>query len=223
MHRHLPWQAIRPQTHRSLIKDNNNKRCLYHRVANQPGAQDMNNQDISENDEKMDGYILETYETKIRYYWKEAGFNRKKSRFSNSAIIILGILLTIITTITALDMVPANYWINTVIKIATPILAATITLLVGFLRKFQWGAKWRDMVAIAIRIEKERDRFLATPPVKRNYDEELSIIKNIAQSAFLFAFEDALGSANEFSRRINLAGDSSTEAPPPDDMKKKNN
>jgi hypothetical protein len=46
-------------------------------------------------------------------------------------------------------------------------------------QNFHWGSTWRDMVVNATRLEKERDRFLATKPEKRNFVKELDILNSI--------------------------------------------
>ena len=63
--------------------------------------------------------------------------------------------------------------------VATPIIAAKFTVINGPGQNFHWGSTWRDMVINATRLEKERDRFLATKKEKRDLETELDILNSI--------------------------------------------
>ena len=68
---------------------------------------------------------------------------------------------------------------NTLFAVATPIIAALLTIISGFSQSFHWGAAWRDMVVNASRLEKERDRFLATKHEEKNFQSELDLLNSM--------------------------------------------
>jgi hypothetical protein len=70
-------------------------------------------------------------------------------------------------------------FLKSTFAIITPASAALLTIINGLTQSFQSGAAWRDMVLNAERLEKERDRYLATPEATRNYRRELNTINTI--------------------------------------------
>ena len=124
----------------------------------------------------LDKYVCETYAKRIDYYWKASRLNKKNFKRYRYWTTILGALVTLIASLTTSSFITSSLILETLFTVATPILAATLTIISGISQNFQWGATWRDMVVNAQRLEKERDRFLATDAANRNYLQELQII-----------------------------------------------
>jgi hypothetical protein len=124
-------------------------------------------------------YILNLYKSKIDYYWGSSSSNKRAFKRYRTWTIILGSLVTLISSISAAEFFQDPAWVKNTFSIATPIIAATLTVISGLGQNFHWGSTWRDMVVNATRLEKERDRFLATKPEKRNFVKELDILNSI--------------------------------------------
>ena len=124
-------------------------------------------------------YVLKQYEAKIGYYWGASRSNKLAYKRYRSWTIILGALVTLISSISAADFVQNPDWLRITFAVATPIIAATLTVIGGLGQNFHWGSTWRDMVINATRLEKERDRFMATSPDKRDIQKELDILNSI--------------------------------------------
>jgi hypothetical protein len=140
-------------------------------VAEQPVLQ----QSMVVNEE----YVLNQYKSKIDYYWKSSSSNKKAFKRYRTWTIILGSLVTLISSISAAAFVQEPKWLNILFSVATPVIAATLTVISGLGQNFHWGATWRDMVVNATRLEKERDRFLVTKPEKRDLEKELDVLNSI--------------------------------------------
>ena len=119
--------------------------------------------------------------------------------------IVLGALVTLVSSISAADFIQSFDWLRITFAIATPIIAATLTVIGGLGQNFHWGATWRDMVVNATRLEKERDRFLATSPEKRDFVKELDTLNTIILEETKNFFQRVLDSEVK-------AKDSSTES-----------
>ncbi len=126
-----------------------------------------------------DDYVLYLYDSKINYYWRASRSNKNAYKNYRTWTIILGALVTLISSISAADFTQRPEALRITFAIATPIIAATLTVFGGLGQNFHWGATWRDMVVNATRLERERDRFLATPPDKRNFVKELDTLNSI--------------------------------------------
>ena len=124
-------------------------------------------------------YILDRYKSSIDYYWGAGSSNKKSYKRTRTWTIILGALVTLVSSIASATFIEANNVLNTIFAIATPLIAAMLTMLSGFSQSFHWGATWRDMVLNAERLEKERDRFLSTKPEEKDYQAELDILNNL--------------------------------------------
>jgi hypothetical protein len=131
--------------------------------------------------EDMDKYVHQAYEKQIDWYWKASGSNKKSYKRYRFWTVMLGALVTLIASLTTTEVITRNEVIRGVFTILTPILAATLTIINTLSQNFQWGATWRDMVVNATRLQKERNRFLATNPKARNYRKELVMIEDIVQ------------------------------------------
>jgi hypothetical protein len=126
-----------------------------------------------------DEYVLNQYKSKIDYYWGASSSNKKSYKRYRSWTIFLGSLVTLISSISAAEFVQNPEWLRILFAIATPIIAATLTIINGLGQNFHWGSTWRDMVINATRLEKERDRFLATKQENRDVERELDILNSI--------------------------------------------
>jgi hypothetical protein len=124
-------------------------------------------------------YVLDLYQSKIDYYWRASSNNKKAFKRYRTWTIILGSLVTLISSISAAEFFQEPEWVKNMFSIATPLIAATLTIISGLGQNFHWGSTWRDMVVNATRLEKERDRFLATKKEKRNFVKELDILNSI--------------------------------------------
>ena len=123
-------------------------------------------------------YVLKRYEDSINYYWKNGGINKRIYRRNRMLVIVLGALVTLFSSLLSASFINDNMVLGTIFAIITPIIAASLTIINGLSQSFQAGAAWRDMVLNAERLEKERDRFLATPDTSKNYRRELNILNN---------------------------------------------
>ena len=117
-------------------------------------------------------YVLKQYKDKIDYYWSASRSNKNAYKRYRTWSIILGALVTFVSSISAAEFVQSLPWLRITFAVATPIIAATLTVIGGLGQNFHWGATWRDMVVNATRLEKERDRFMATSPEKKDIKDE---------------------------------------------------
>lgn len=143
--------------------------------------------------EDMDRYVYQVYADQIGYYHRAGAANKRNYKNYRSFTIILGALVTLVASLTSSTFVE-SVGMGWMLGIATPILAAALTIINGLGQNFQWGATWRDMMLTAQRLEKERDRFLATPPGKRNYRRELEIINELVLQETRAFFQRVLDS-----------------------------
>jgi len=126
-----------------------------------------------------DKYVLDKYQGSIKYYWSASNKNKKSYKSSRSLTIILGALVTLISSISTASFIEDSPSLNVFFSVLTPVIAAALTIIGGFTQSFHWGATWRDMIVNAERLEKERDRFLATKPEERDLQNELEILNSI--------------------------------------------
>ena len=124
-------------------------------------------------------YVLERYKNQIDYYWKTSSSNKKAYKRSRTWTITLGALVTLVSSLASATFIDSNDILNTLFAVATPIIAALLTIISGFSQSFHWGAAWRDMVVNASRLEKERDRFLATKHEEKNFQSELDLLNSM--------------------------------------------
>lgn len=143
--------------------------------------------------EDMDKYVYNMYADQIEYYRRTGAANKRYYKNYRAFTIILGALVTLIASLTSSTFVE-SVGLGWLLGIATPALAAALTIINGLGQNFQWGATWRDMMLTAQRLEKERDRFLATPPEKRNYRRELQIINELVLQETRAFFQRVLDS-----------------------------
>lgn len=129
--------------------------------------------------QEIHNYVIKRYEDSINYYWKNGGINKNIYKRNRVLVIVLGALVTLLSSLISASFIEANPIVKTVFGIVTPASAALLTIISGLTQSFQSGAAWRDMVLNAERLEKERDRYLATPEAARNYRRELNTLNTI--------------------------------------------
>lgn len=129
--------------------------------------------------EDLDKYVHQSYDKQIDWYWKASSSNKKNYKRFRFWTVVLGALVTLIASLATTEVITANEVVGKVFTILTPVLAATLTIINALSQNFQWGATWRDMVVNATRLQREKNRFLATDLKKRNYRRELLLINNI--------------------------------------------
>ena len=139
-------------------------------------------------------YILKKYEDRVNYYWKSSRSNKNSYKRYRSWTIFLGSLVTLVSSISAAEFVQKPEWLRISFAVATPVIAATLTVISGLGQNFHWGSTWRDMVINAVRLEKERDRFLATKKEKRDIEKELDLLNSIVLEETRSFFQRVLDS-----------------------------
>ena len=134
----------------------------------------------AQEEEPSENYVLRRYKKAIDYYWKASKKNKRAYKLSRSLTIILGALVTLISSISSANFISSSYRLSTIFAIVTPLAAAALTIIGGFAQSFHWGATWRDMVVNASRLEKERDRILSKKLPKANVaKKELETLNNL--------------------------------------------
>ena len=105
-------------------------------------------------------YVLERYDASIRYYWKASRMNRRLYKWTRYLVVVFGAVVTLLASVSASTEIVGRW--GTAIAIATPVLAAILTIIGGLSQSFQWGAAWQEMVLTAEKLERERDRIVVT-------------------------------------------------------------
>lgn len=161
-------------------------------MATKPDTQAEAAADSSVKD--MDKYVYDFYKNQIAYYRQKASYNKRSYKSFRTLTIVLGALVTLVASLTTSRFITALEWVEGIFTIATPMIAAALTIINALSQNFQWGATWRDMSISAQRLEKERDRFLTTPVDKRNHRRELEIINEIVLQETKAFFQRVLDS-----------------------------
>ena len=151
-------------------------------------------------------YILKKYEDRVNYYWKASRNNKNSYKRYRSWTIFLGSLVTLVSSISAAEFVQRPEWLRISFAVATPIIAATLTVISGLGQNFHWGSTWRDMVINAVRLEKERDRFLATKKENRDLEKELELLNSIVLEETRSFFQRVLDSEIKQKEPSNSQG-----------------
>lgn len=129
--------------------------------------------------EDLDKYVHQAYDKQIDWYWKASSANKQSYKRFRFWTIVLGALVTLIASLTTSEAVTRYSWVSTIFTVLTPVLAALLTIINTMSQNFQWGATWRDMVINASRLQKEKNRFLATKQDERDHRKELIRINSI--------------------------------------------
>jgi hypothetical protein len=129
--------------------------------------------------EDKDAYVHEAYENALNYYRQARRSTKRSYKTYRFLSIFLGALLTLISSLAATQFVYNNKVWRPIFAVATPVIAATLSVITGLSQSFQWGSSWRDMSVHAQKITGERDRFLATDPAQRDHGAELQILNGL--------------------------------------------
>lgn len=151
-------------------------------------------------------YVINQYKHKIDYYWAASRSNKNAFKRYRTWTIILGSLVTLVSSISAAEFFQEPEWVKNIFSVATPAIAATLTIISGLGQNFHWGSTWRDMVVNATRLEKERDRFLATKPENRDIEKELDILNSIILEETRNFFQRVLDSEMKPQNNNNSSG-----------------
>ena len=162
--------------------------------------------DVDQRREVDEKYILDQYKSKIDYYWGASSSNKKSYKRYRSWTIFLGSLVTLVSSISAAEFVQKPDWLRIAFAVATPLIAATLTVINGLGQNFHWGSTWRDMVINATRLEKERDRFLATKKENRDLERELDLLNSIVLEETRNFFQRVLDSEIKPREQNNSSG-----------------
>jgi len=138
----------------------------------------MNDQVLSEDPEKARLYVLDRYDQQIGYYWQKSRANKRGYKWYRYMIVVFGALVTLVAALSSSEFITGSALLAATFAIATPVLAALLTILNGFSQSFQWGAAWREMVLSAERLEKERDRITVSPINERDPVSELEFMNS---------------------------------------------
>jgi len=151
-------------------------------------------------------YILKKYKDQIDYYWKASRSNKNGYRRVRFWTVVLGSLVTLVSSISAAEFVQKPDWLRILFAAATPVIAATLTVINGLGQNFHWGSTWRDMVINAVRLEKERDRFLATKKENMDLEKELDTLNSIVLEETRNFFQRVLDSEIKPKEQSNSEG-----------------
>ena len=147
--------------------------------------------------ETKEDYVLERYNKSIDYYWMASRHNKKAYKLTRSLVVILGAFVTLVASLSSAKFIESKPFWDTLFAIASPMLAAILTIAAGFSQTFQWGAAWRDMVLNAERLEKERDRIIISKTEDRNKTKELDNLNDLVIEESETFFQRILGGAKK--------------------------
>jgi len=137
-------------------------------------------------------YLEQRYSDILAYYWRMSVRNKRAYKWSRYLAIALGSAVTLIGSLSAFKGLEQY---QLFFSIATPSLAAVLTIISGFTQSFQWGASWREMVLTAERLQKEFDRAHVTPQEKLDVQQELVLLNSYVISESVGFFDRVMGSS----------------------------
>ena len=141
-------------------------------------------------------YVLKRYDDAIGYYWKSSRMNRQLYKWTRYLVVVFGAVVTLLASLSSSSAL-ADGW-GTAVNIATPLLAAVLTMIGGLSQSFQWGAAWQEMVLTAERLEKERDRIMVT---RSDPAEDLEVLHGLVLRESEGFFTRILGSVQATAPR----------------------
>ena len=141
-------------------------------------------------------YVLKRYDAAIGYYWKASALNRRLYKWTRYLVVVFGATVTLLASLSSSSMVIGGW--DTAVAIATPLLAAILTIIGGLSQSFQWGAAWQEMVLTAERLEKERDRIVVSGS---DPAEDLEILNTLVLKESEGFFTRILGSVQPTAQR----------------------
>ena len=142
---------------------------------------------------KNDKHISDRYTNAIDYYWKASKNNKKWYKLTRAFTVVLGALVTLIASLTSSTLIDGNPSLKIIFVIATPILAACLSIIAGFSQSFQWGSAWQNMILTAQQLQKEYDRYLVTEPSQRDFIAEADLLNKFVINETEGFFERMLG------------------------------
>jgi len=155
-----------------------------------------------------DAYVHEAYENAIGYYRVARRRTKRSYKTYRFLSIFLGALVTLISSLALTSYVKENEILTAVFALSTPIIAAGLSVITGLSQSFQWGSSWRDMSVHAQKITAERDRYLATPPEKRDHARELRILNSLllaeTESFFHRILDSQIGEAKPETKGVDV-------------------
>lgn len=119
-------------------------------------------------------YVLKRYDESIRYYWKASVLNRRLYKWTRYLVVVFGAAVTLLASISSTNVFTGRW--ELAVQIATPLVAAVLTIIGGLSQSFQWGAAWQEMVLTAERLERERDRILVT---RSDPEQDLDVLNTL--------------------------------------------
>lgn len=144
--------------------------------------------------------VLKRYDDAIAYYWKSSRFNRRLYKWSRYLVVVFGAVVTLLASISSSSLITGAW--STTVAVATPVVAAVLTIIGGLSQSFQWGAAWQEMVLAAERLERERDRIL----VSRSHPaKDLEILHSLVLQESEGFFTRILGSVRTGAADANEA------------------
>ena len=154
------------------------------------------------NNSSSDIYIQDRYRNAIDYYWRSSKNNKKWYKATRSLTIIFGALVTLVASLTSSKYFAGTPALEILFALATPILAALLTIIAGFSQSFQWGSTWQNMILTAQHLQKEFDKYLVIPENERNYLEEVEKLNDYVITESEGFFERMLGGIKSIGKKI---------------------
>ncbi len=141
-------------------------------------------------------YVLEQYRKRIDYYWLASSKNKKGYTWSRYLIIILGSVVTLITSLSASEII-IGWEMDKFLHILAPVLAATLTIVGGFSQNFHWGSAWREMVLTALELESKYHRLRVMPDDQRDPVAEMDKLHELILAEGSNFFDRLVGVASK--------------------------
>lgn len=163
-------------------------------------------------EEQRNQYVLQQYKKRIDYYWQASRANKKGYKYSRYLVIILGSLVTLITSLIASEVIK-GWGLDDFLLILAPILAACLTILGGFSQNFHWGSAWREMVLTAMELERAYYKLVITPDDQRDPIGEMEQLHELILTEGKNFFDRLVGvsSKEELQKLETITGTAAVE------------
>ena len=143
-------------------------------------------------------YVISRYNTAIQYYWKASRLNRRLYKWTRYLVVVFGAVVTLLASVSSSSIITGRW--STAVAVATPLVAAVLTIVGGLSQSFQWGAAWQEMVLTAEQLERERDRIIVT---RSDPASDLEILNSLVLRESEGFFTRILGSVQPKPRRTS--------------------
>ena len=178
-----------------------------------PPVENTNIETIPENQRNQ--YVLQQYRELIDYYWNASRANKNGYKYSRYLIIVLGSLVTLLTSLVASSVI-MDWGLYNFLLILSPVLAACLTILGGFSQNFHWGSAWREMVLTAMELERAFHRLRVTPDEERDPVSEMELLHDLMLTEGKNFFDRLVGvSSNEEIQKLEAITKQSSGAADP--------